>query len=420
MDTPRFDDAPPENPELSEFLSQFSDAIDIVEFFGLRERSIVFDMSRLVIRRHAPRPTGIDRIELTFAKRVLERPDSGFVVVHHGVVSVMPHDAARRFVAALDAAWHKPASKAVASRGRSAAFRGAPLGRQLRDVGEFVVQSMSSVAQPRERAAIRAALRAGRCAYLTTGHHGLARYPGKFERFFGENDVDVAAYVHDLIPIRYPEFQRPGAAATLAGFLDALARRGATFTANSHATADDLRHWLAEQGYDNGVRMRYPPLSHLPAPRTCPRPSSAHRPYFVVVGTVEPRKNHLMLLNIWRRMAEDGVDPMPKLVIAGYMGWLNDETRAMLERSALLAPYIEIHDALDDAALFRLIANARSLLFPSFVEGLGLPLIEARCLGAACVAADIPAFREIATSTVQLLDPTDGVGWRTAIENLCQ
>jgi len=418
MDTPRFDDAPPENPELSEFLSQFSDAIDIVEFFGLRERSIVFDMSRLVIRRHAPRPTGIDRIELTFAKRVLERPDSRFVVVHHGVVSVMPHDAARRFVAALDAAWHKPASTADPSRGRGAAFGRAPLVRHLRDVGEFVVQSMRSVAQPRERAAIRAALRAGRCAYLTTGHHGLARYPGKFERFFGENDVDVAAYVHDLIPIRYPEFQRPGAAATLAGFLDALARRGATFTANSHASADDLRRWLAERGYDNGVRMRYPPLSHLPASRTCPRPSSAHRPYFVVVGTVEPRKNHLMLLNIWRRMAEDGVEPMPKLMIAGHMGWCNAETRRVLERSCLLKPHVHLCGGLSDADLFDLIARSNGLLFPSFAEGLGLPILEATALSVRCTVSDIAAFREIGFRNTEFLDPTHGAAWRMVIERL--
>jgi glycosyltransferase involved in cell wall biosynthesis len=55
------------------------------------------------------------------------------------------------------------------------------------------------------------------------------------------------------------------------------------------------------------------------------------------------------------------------------------------------------------------------LLFPSFVEGFGMPLIEALTLGLPVIASDLPVFREIAGEIPDYLDPLDGAGWRAAV-----
>ena len=63
-------------------------------------------------------------------------------------------------------------------------------------------------------------------------------------------------------------------------------------------------------------------------------------------------------------------------------------------------------------------SKCRALLFPSFVEGLGLPLLEAQHLGVPCIASDIAAFREIAEPPTILLSPLDGTAWKKTIEEI--
>ena len=114
----------------------------------------------------------------------------------------------------------------------------------------------------------------------------------------------------------------------------------------------------------------------------------AASPYFVVLGTIEPRKNHLLLLNIWRRLAEQQRSP-PKLVIIGTRGWENEQVLDVLDRSVLVRPHVVEGSGMGDRGLMRLLANARALLMPSFAEGYGLPVVEALSLGTPVVASDI-------------------------------
>jgi glycosyltransferase involved in cell wall biosynthesis len=133
-----------------------------------------------------------------------------------------------------------------------------------------------------------------------------------------------------------------------------------------------------------------------------------------MVGTIEPRKNHLTVLNLWRAIVESGYRG-PKLVLVGGRGWLNDETTAMLDRCCAFEGVVAETSGLGDKALRTLISNARALLAPSFAEGYGLPITEALELGTPVIASNLPVFREVSQGDAILIDPNDGVAWRSAI-----
>ena len=137
-------------------------------------------------------------------------------------------------------------------------------------------------------------------------------------------------------------------------------------------------------------------------------------PVFVVLGTIEPRKNHLLLFNLWREMAADGV--APHLIVIGRRGWMNDNIVAMLDHCAAIQPYVHEATGLTDREIAAVLGSAKALLFPSFAEGLGLPVLEAKAAGLPVIASDTPALREIAAEGTQFLSPLDGPGWRRAIE----
>ena len=70
---------------------------------------------------------------------------------------------------------------------------------------------------------------------------------------------------------------------------------------------------------------------------------------------------------------------------------------------------------LTDEEIAAVLAHSRALLFPSFAEGLGIPVLEANAAGLQVIASDLPAIREIASEDTVFLNPLDGPGWRTAI-----
>jgi glycosyltransferase involved in cell wall biosynthesis len=148
-----------------------------------------------------------------------------------------------------------------------------------------------------------------------------------------------------------------------------------------------------------------------------PDPLLERVPYFVVCGTVEPRKNHLLLLDVWRQLcALPG--RAPQLVVIGSLGWRGGSILDQMLRCETTHGQIHHVQGLSTQAMKSLIAGSRGLLSPSFAEGFGLPIIEALHLGAPVLASDIPAHREVAGQNAILLDPLDSPAWRRAISGL--
>ncbi len=254
---------------------------------------------------------------------------------------------------------------------------------------------------------------AGRPAFYL-GHSGMEA-PG-FAEWVQATRQSPVYFVHDLIPITHAEYCRAGEQDAHAQRLRVMVQGHSGLISNSQCTLDNLAQWASRQGLAMPAAV-VAPLA--PATLACPQNAAPPlaAPYFVVLGTIEPRKNHLLLLNVWRELVARMGDACPHLVVIGRRGWECENVVDMLERCDTLHPFVHEVAACSDAELATYLKHARALLFPSFAEGYGMPLVEALMLGTPVVASELPVFREIAGDVPDYLSPIDGPGWMQAIQD---
>lgn len=341
------------------------------------ELPFLLDVTRLIWRRWKGRhPTGIDRVCLAYLNHFGDRAQA--VVQHARFRSILDRQASQELFALLE----KPQGQ----------FKLGLMSGALKHLGHFNGKGL------------------GR-HYLNVGHTGLDS--AGFRKWVTTADVKPIYLVHDLIPITHPEFCRAGEADRHRERMRTVLATAAGVIGNSQATLDQL----AKFGRDE--RLPEPPgvaawlgSERAPAVTSADAPD---RPTFVTLGTIEARKNHLLLLNIWDRLIERLGDEAPKLLIIGQRGWEAEPAFNLLDRSAKLHGHVIELNRCSDQELGEHLAGARALLFPSFVEGYGLPLIEAFGRGVPVIASDLPVFREIAGDIPSYLSPSDEPGWEAAI-----
>jgi len=140
----------------------------------------------------------------------------------------------------------------------------------------------------------------------------------------------------------------------------------------------------------------------------------------VMLGTLEARKNHLLMLRLWQRLVATDPAMAPRLLLIGRRGWENQAVFNLLDRCPELRGHVRECPGLNDAQVQALLRGARALLNPSFAEGYGLPVAEALALGVPVLASDLPAHREVAGTAAEFLDPLDGPAWLQAILDYAQ
>jgi glycosyltransferase involved in cell wall biosynthesis len=127
-------------------------------------------------------------------------------------------------------------------------------------------------------------------------------------------------------------------------------------------------------------------------------------PPLLAVGTIQPRKNYVRLIEAYARIAGDAA-PAPPLVIVGGMGW--DIAEVMARPAALgIQDRVVFAGHLEEEELAQLMRHSLLLAAVSTAEGFGLPLVEAMCSGIAILASDIPPFREVAGHAATFVNPT--------------
>lgn len=141
-------------------------------------------------------------------------------------------------------------------------------------------------------------------------------------------------------------------------------------------------------------------------------------PVFLVVSTIEPRKNHTYLLDTFERLWSQ--NHKVRLVFIGRVGWEVKELMRKIDLHPKRDDLFFVFHDLNDAELSYCYSHATSLLFPSFSEGFGLPIIEALEHGLPVIASDIPVHREIGGDLLMYIDPHKPKTLMTRVLNILQ
>ena len=336
----------------------------------------LLDVTRLIWRRWKGRlPTGIDRVCLAYLRHFGSRSQA--VVQHDRFRRILDWEASQRLFEILASPAHF---------------------RLKLPLGVF-------------RHLLGLDCSGGHRLYLNIGHTGLDA-PG-FRDWVTTADVRPVYLVHDLIPITHPEYCRAGEAERHHGRMRTVLETAAGVIGNSQATLDELTYFAASEDLATPPSLAaWLGTDSLPFPKIIRVPE---RPTFVVIGTIEARKNHMMLLDIWSRLAARLGNQAPRLLIIGQRGWEANDVFAVLDGNRQLRSHVVELSRCSDEELARNLAEARALLFPSMVEGYGLPLVEALGMGVPVIASDLPVFREIGSNLPTYLSPTDSAAWEAAI-----
>ncbi|KSB90685.1 hypothetical protein AS593_10010 [Caulobacter vibrioides] len=357
---------------------------------------VVMDVSGLLSRWRQATPTGIDRVEMAYAQALIRRDPDRLAfggLRPGGGYARFPTVVVRDYLEATQEMWALGEGGDGARRGR------------LAFLAMLDIRPVPGGAARRPR------------AYLHLSPRGLERLRA-YEGLLKREHARMVTFVHDLIPLEHPEFVREGGAARFRRKLETLARLADGVLVNSRATAAATRAHLAQLGRE--IPLRVAPLG-VPPSAAAGRHGRGDRPYFVVLGTIEPRKNHLLLLNIWRRWVElEGAQAVPDLVVVGRRGWENENILDLLDRSPALRRVVDERAGLGDVATRSLVAGARAVLCPSFAEGYGLAVAEALRLGTPVIASDIAAHREVGGAAADYLDPLDGLAWVRAVRDYAE
>jgi glycosyltransferase involved in cell wall biosynthesis len=232
--------------------------------------------------------------------------------------------------------------------------------------------------------------------------------------------------IYDLLPILSPQFFEGGVLEFYEKWLLTIARVSDGVVCISRAVADEFIEWV-----DGKSPERLKPLmvgwSHIGADLessvpTFGLPEDAEitlkvlrgNTTFLAVGTLEPRKGHLQMLEAFELLWAKGFQG--NLVFVGKEGWNIEELKSRILSSHYLGKNLFWLAGISDEFLEIIYETSSCLIMASQGEGFGLPIVEGAQRGLPMIVRDIPVFREVAGSYASYFSGLRGLDLANAIE----
>lgn len=362
--------------------------------------------------RHARRPTGIQRVQMEVFSRVrdfhwgpgeirfcqLNRSARGFEVVE--------------FETLLEAFQHPPLPAASRFRRRATFYVGESMRRALGRAGRALRPNASAGRFNRGDILV--------CLGSAWENRSYTRSIERARRDFG---VRFAVMVHDIIPVTHPQWVAGLSVSRFRRWLaGVLANADLVLTVSNYSRAALLAH-AAKNGLTLPTVEVVNPGTGFPSfgPPTAVTgiPGKLPSRFALFVSTIETRKNHRLLVGVWRRLIErHGVARIPHLVFAGRRGWGAYGVMAELAADRYLGGKIVVLSGLSDAELDEAYRQCLFTVFPSLIEGWGLSVAESLLYGKLCVASNRGPIPEVGGDLVDYIDPEDEAASLTVIERV--
>lgn len=370
----------------------------------------LLDITRL-ISRAGRRPTGVDRVEFAYLRYLAQQPEPLFAIARTSLGYVLLGTSGIiGLTARIDGTcpWGAAGFYSKLKRDKPLAVRQAESDLRRLALARCLPRGLPKM--------LARHLPQG-FSYLNTGHSNITKRMTKAVRAADCGQIGI--FIHDTIPLDYPDTQRKGSPERFRALLARVQSDADLVIYNSAHSQERAEFYMRPLGSIPTGMVAFLGVD-LAAPDTdaLPEGLDLSAPYFVALGTIEPRKRHDLLLDVWEAMARNPKSgKVPQLLICGARGWGNGAVFQRLDALPEDAPIREL-SGLSDGAITALLSGSNGLLFPSIAEGFGLPPVEATALGVPVVCLDLPIYREILGDIPIYVEETDCYHWTEIIENL--
>jgi glycosyltransferase involved in cell wall biosynthesis len=223
--------------------------------------------------------------------------------------------------------------------------------------------------------------------------------------------VPVVVTVHDVSFIEHPEYFTFGRREQLRLTVSRTVKTASRIiTVSEFSKKAILRHYdvPADKVHvvPNAANPYFRVTNHERARRVVRERLNLNAPFVLSVGDLQPRKNHIRLIEAFARLISAHPKLNHHLVLTGKDTWFAENVRRAAARSGF-ASRIHFTGFVDDSELLDLYNACDCFVFPSLYEGFGLPILEAHACGRAVACSRTSAIPEVADGACLLFDPAE-------------
>ncbi|WP_320201901.1 glycosyltransferase [Agrobacterium sp. rho-13.3] len=341
-------------------------------------------------------PSGIDRVELEYAKFTASA-GGVFVAQISNRLAIVPTHLASAAIDGLSKSWTSDQSNQSSLSSLIKVWKDQASSKQIYQLlSYFKLLFQGRCAPSLELKWLHDFPHADNDWYLNVGHTGIDN-SGLFTYIRSNTKLRIALYIHDVLPLTHPElFVEKEYSRHEARVLNARQFSDKIFV-NSFYTASQLSLRVGDL---------QPKVIEIGTFVHGGMSNEERRPIrrdFVSIGTIEPRKNYLWLVEQWLIFCEKNSNFVTneKLRIFGRVGWMDEDEFSHLAHMARKMDKLEIVTDATDFEIANALLNSRAYISASKVEGWGMPLAESLAVGTPVIASDIDAHREVTQGLAQ-------------------